>query len=357
MEGPDNSEKTIQKRWTNQSRLWLLLVLGIGAFALGIIFQPGLAGASRREGNHRRKISLPPLHIIAPKALPTKPSLLFPASLLPGRYNEGDGLCGSLLTLAADHTYKSRAYTDEELLEDQRRSDTPNGTWRLDGDRLLLSVPTGNWRNDRPNLRFIPVRWGECIYLVDENEMPGFCTDAQSQARMAVYRRNAERSAIDYLKHPLSGSEQPKITAYAPLSAKTLPVLPLRYRPYYEKGDIRARVIRLERSKGSDKKTVETRLVLNRGSLDRVTPGMRLARIWMDEEMHQANLDRGPADAIVTKVSPHQSVATVVTFLGEKLSDVRRGDTFTTGDYFNRPSGTGAPWPAWAAGEAIAPLK
>jgi hypothetical protein len=295
---------------------------------------------------------------------------LFPTSLLPGHYSHGDGLTGCALTLTADHQFRFAHYTDDAgliIVTDNHviyRSPGMKpleGHWRLDGDRVILEPrrPYPNLGPDRLNVRFIPVKWAERVYLVDENEMPGFCADAGSKSPIAYLRDQPDPSYFDYLKNPKHWP--PHGPLYPALPADSRPVLPRRYWTFYDRGDMRAKVLRVvEESNGPKSKeqrqatATTTRILLNRGSLDRVILGMRLARLYNDVERlgeldYQMSVDRGPADAVVTQVSPHRSVAVLVTFPESGPSKVCRGDTFTSGDYFNRPSGTGSPWPSWVS--------
>jgi hypothetical protein len=329
--------KTAPDKDTRRHAVWLPLILA--AVAFGYLLKSGLAGATKL-----------PRH--APPPVPRSgPSLLLPESVLPGNYSHGDGLTGSTLTLSANHHFRFGTWTDEGgviLVSPDGKSsqvvgstDPPpiEGDWRLVGDRVTLT-PRRPYPDQHPfqlNLRFIPVQWGTRIYLVDENEMPGFCADAGSHRPMAVLRDQRDFSYYDYLKSAN--------VRYPALPRDCRPLLPLRYRTFYDRGD---NVLRVERDALQRRPGAETRIVLDRGSRDGVMPGMRLARLYNEPEKfgdpgYQSNAERGSADALVTQVSPQRSVAVLVTFPGVRPPDVRRGDRFTTGDYFNRPSGTGNP--------------
>jgi hypothetical protein len=230
--------------------------------------------------------------------------LLFDEKELYGRYYFGDGLgVNCSLVLETDHrfTFKWRGCLGEY--------DRNSGTWRLEGDILALRPEKPNKREgfQGTNLRFIPVKWGARYFLVDENEMPGFCA-ATSQDNM---RRFDRIHGHDYVKW--IGGE------LAPTEGK--PIVPERYKEFLEKGPVDAAVVRIDD---------EGAVILNKGTSDRIKPGMLLA----------AEGDCCRIELKVVSAKEHESLAQAFYFWNSDRR-VSAGDRFTTGTHWDRPWGTG----------------
>jgi hypothetical protein len=239
---------------------------------------------------------------VQPGAVSTRPTPLFDERDLPGRYYFGDGLgvnC-SLVLDAKNHrfTFKWHGCMGEY--------DSNLGRWEMDGDVLVLMPEKPNKREgfEGMNIRYVPVQWGQRHYLVDENEMPGFCAAA---GQKDIPGFNGIHGS-DYVKR--DGEELPPVEGR--------PAIPERFREFYEKGPIKADVVR-----------IEGKVVLNKGLTDRIKPGMLLAA-----EGHER------IELKVLSVREHESVAEVSYFWNSDRR-VAVGDSFTTGEYFNRPRGTG----------------
>ena len=154
------------------------------------------------------------------------------------------------------------------------------------------------------NIRFVPVKWGKRLYLVDENELPGFCG--------AIAKKDFPEGlhGDDYVK--FKGEELPKVEGK--------PIVPLRYEEFLEKGPIEATVTRVEASGD---------VVLDKGSENRLKPGMLLAsQSWDRIELK------------IKSTTPKESVA-VAFYYWNSDRPVRVGDSVTTGEMYHRPGGTG----------------
>src|SRR5437867_3612562 len=123
--------------------------------------------ARAREVPHQR-----PRARVHPAA---QPPLRFDPGELPGRYYFGDGL-GVNCTLELDPGGRfSFSWHGCEGEYDRNE-----GTWSRDGDLLELH-PERPYRQQGfrgMDVRFVPVKWGPRILLVDEHCMPGFCAAA-----------------------------------------------------------------------------------------------------------------------------------------------------------------------------------
>ena len=145
-----------------------LLIAGLTSFAV-------LAAKSKAPA-HAETSWL--THPAPPKGLSLNPALRFPEQELSGQYYLGDGLgVNCSLTLEPTHRF-AFAWHGCMGLYDQNQ-----GVWSLEGDTLVVKPKKPNKREgfEGMNLRFIPVQWGKRGYLVDENEMPGFCAAAHTE--------------------------------------------------------------------------------------------------------------------------------------------------------------------------------
>ncbi len=157
------------------------------------------------------------------------------------------------------------------------------------------------------NVRYIPVKWGARLYLVDENEMPCFCAVASTPDNTLGSGVHGQH----YVKR--NGQTPPPVVVGEA-------AIPERYRDFYENGPVQAVVARVERG---------GKVILNKGAADRVKPGMLLAA-------------KGPPtiELKVLSVQEHESVAQASYFWNSSLR-VAAGDRFTTGGDFAGPRGTG----------------
>jgi hypothetical protein len=181
------------------------------------------------------------------------------------------------------------------------------GSWRLTGDTLVLEP-------ERPNtyagfqgmgVRFIPVKWGERHYLVDENEMPGFCA-AAAEGDLPVWDGI---HGLDYVK--LDGGSLPP--------AEGMPLIPERFRTFLEDGPVGGTVVRIEASGD---------VIIDQGTRDRIQVGMLLS------------LGGWRGGLRVVSAVEHESVARRFYYWNSSES-VKAGAGFTSGTYDTRPFGTG----------------
>lgn len=229
----------------------------------------------------------------------SQPSLLFPSREITGEYYLGDGLgvnC-SLTLVEGRFNFKWTGCLGVY--------DSNTGTWVLQGDIVLLKPEKPNKCEGFKgmNLRFIPVKWGQRHYLIDENEMPGFC--AAIRRMQLPHMRGQDYVKLDGGKLPPGGGDL---------------AIPERYRKYYESGAITGVVASVK---------ADGLVVLNVGTQQTVRPGLLLAA-------------RGHKRIDLEVVSVSGEEVTAKTFYfwnSDRL--VAPADVFTTGDYFCRPRGTG----------------
>jgi hypothetical protein len=122
-------------------------------------------------------------------------------------------------------------------------------------------------------VRFVPIKWNGSYLLVEENRMPGFCAEVGT-------RKSEARLQGLHLTTLIKGNYSVDINGD--------PILPERYRHFYAKGMIVARVVHLY---GED------RVILNQGKSERVRPGMLFAIPGEGIELQ------------VVSVSAHEAVA------------------------------------------------
>lgn len=274
------------------SSLAILIGLPTVLFLRGPL-SPDAAGAS----------ALPPKKASVAPA-PARQKLLFAEEKILGAYYFGDGKgVNCSLTIEQEHRFTFR-WTGC-LGEYDRNA----GSWKLDGDVVILSP---KWPNKREgfegmNLRFIPVLWGKQCFLVDEYEMPGFCVAARSEVDLmeGVHGKDYRRREGD---------------TWDAFSLPGKPLLPVRYRTFYEQGAVEAKVIRWEDGH---------RVILNKGRADRVTPDMRFSYD-----------DFGGSELDVISCTTHESIAQPF-YYWNTSEPIKVGDRFTTGNYWHRPRGTG----------------
>ncbi len=284
---------------TYRKRLFLWTILANGVIGASVL----LIASRHAETPH------PSFHTAAAAHVPPAPAaarvskakLLFDESELAGKYYFGDGLgVNCSLELRINHRFDFHWHGCEG------EYDRNQGTWALDGDVMVL-------KPERPNrcegfrgmsVRLVPVQWGRRYLLIDENEMCGFWTSAAWKAPPT------EEHVHDYIKVAAGGA--------APVRAR--PLIPERYREFYQRGAIEAKVVRIN-SDGT--------VTLNKGSRNRLKPGLLMAIV----EYEPINLE-------VVTVSEREAVAKLFYFWNSSRW-VRVGDQFTTGGEWNRPRGTG----------------
>ena len=96
--------------------------------------------------------------------------------------------------------------------------------------------------------------------------------------------------------------------------------MPDRFKQFYRLGAIKAAVLRFDKS---------GRAVLDKGSADRLQPGMLLA-----------HYDYGRSELKVESVEGHKAIARPF-YYWNTSEKVKAGDLFSTGGAYNRPRGTG----------------
>jgi hypothetical protein len=151
-------------------------------------------------------------------------------------------------------------------------------------------------------------------------EMPGLCADARGEA--------PDRCAGSYVKRADPDADP----------GDGEPLIPDRFREFYEKGPVRARVAAI----GDD-----GTLTLDQGAADRLRPGMRMA-LWRPESIdpvtglpRQFRWGEG-MELIVERVGEHEAVARVQYFRNSERR-VQVGHRFTTGERWFSVAGTGVP--------------
>lgn|GEM_PF-3236282 len=235
-----------------------------------------------------------------------QPSLRFNEKEIYGSYYMGDGLGQNCtLTLNADHRFHFVWRGCLGLYDENE------GPWRVNGDMVVCS-PTRKNRCEGlegMNTRYVPVKWGSRYYLVDENEMPGFCAACAPHNRLASFNMD-DRHGVDYVKlidnklRPVSGD----------------PTLPARFHTYFEHGAVTAKVVKVNANGG---------VTLDKGSQDRLAPGMLLCA------SSAANIE------IKIQLALDHNAKAMAQYVWNSERAVKVGETFTTGEYWNRPRGTG----------------
>lgn len=222
-------------------------------------------------------------------------ALLFDESEVPGLYGHRLGSTAWALELASDHGFRFHC-----TLSELGGSEEGQGTWALEDDTVVLLPNPSQRLQSLCGTRLIPVKWGRRHLLIEERRMPAFCVDARGQAPPS----EVLVSGLDFVKllapgEPPGGGD---------------PALPERFREFHEHGAIRAQVARV-----NDDGTV----ILDRGSADRLRPGMRLA-LGMTLELD------------VVAVEEHQATARpFYACSSEHRIDV--GDIFTSGEQWSYP--------------------
>ncbi len=233
-----------------------------------------------------------------------QPTLLFDPAMLPGRYVMGDGLgVNCSLTLGEDHRF---AFSWRGCGGEYDRN---AGTWSLEGDVVVMEPEQPNRMEgfQGMNVRFIPVSWGKCVFLVDENEMPGFCAAAADPESLSFRGVRGH----DYIKRGMDDDGS---------RPDGRPEVPDRYAEYLELGPVTARVVEV-RHDGA--------VVLESKDAHRIREGMLLTLTSF-----------GRLELEVTSLIEGGAVAEVHYFWnsGHETLTAKR---FTTGDELHRVRGTG----------------
>jgi hypothetical protein len=274
------------------------------------------------------------------------PPLLFSPEELPGEYFWNDIDTGGRLTLTAGHRFD---VSEGGIGYGERNQ----GTWRLAGDRLLLQ-PERRKRSDQTygrSTHFVPVKWDKRLYLVEENGMPAFCVEVANPSGRSLYQRYVTFPA-QYLKRP---ADKPNVfeieKLYPPLPPDSHPLIPARYRPFYERGPVHALVTRVSVSERPTttrhSKTpvpagsVHALLTGNAAQRDRFSPGLLLGALG---SAHTTLL----VLTVTTKGQALEANAVRLDLPGEEADKVHVGDKFSSGEYMCFPYGSSNDWPRWA---------
>jgi len=187
-----------------------------------------------------------------------------------GQYYQGSGLSGVTLTLAPDNGFTVRLTGDVGLM------DQNHGTVEWDGNRLKFSlafaVEEGN-RSQVHATEYVPIRWGERVYLIPPDRIIGFC-DAANSGREP---RNNMVPSLFFLRR---GDEKKAATGK--------PELPKEFMPYLRGEEpiiatvVSVRDIQEEEPVGSVPRSKAT-VVVDKGKVDGLLPGMVL--YVMDQEV------------------------------------------------------------------------
>lgn len=276
------------------------LLLTIGCFSAGI--------AGILFWHHDRPARTPVKPALAqavrPQPLtPPQPELLFDVQKAMGSYYFGDGLgVNCTLGISGDHRFQFQWQGCLGVY------DTNSGSWEMQGDVLVCKPEHPNKQQGFAgmNLRFIPVQWGKRYYLVEENEMPGFCAGAASGS----IPNTLDPHGHDYVQWGRTAKPPP---------VQGKPLLPTRYQTFYTQGAIQAKVISIDPTQ---------HVTLNKGRTERIEPGMLLA----------ADSD-SIYDVKILSSAEHTSLAEVQYYWNSGVR-IKRGDKLTTGSSWNRPHGT-----------------
>lgn len=228
-----------------------------------------------------------------------------PDEKLVGYYYFGDGM-GDSNHLQLQKTHRFIRYLSGCGGEYNRIK----GAWQQKNGFLILTPDSAyNPIESEINLRFIPVPWGKQIYLIDENEMPGFCAGIHHKDYW-LYTINSRR---DYATSNYLSSKRP--------TRQGKPSVPDRYQDFLENGEIQATVLAID-PRGD--------VLLKENGSHRLKPGMRLC----------LSDSRDAPDITVTQVNGSDISARQLASIDKKKEQIRAGHIFTTGSHWNRPEGT-----------------
>lgn len=222
-----------------------------------------------------------------------------------GKFYQGDGTGVNLyLTLGDDGEFE---FVWRGCLGEY---DSNAGRWSVRGDVVVLEPekPYDQRGFKGMDVRFVPVRWGERTYLVEENEVPGFAAAAK------VGRiRHDDTHGFDYVQVDAKFE-------MAKVSGK--PILPVRFQEFYDKGAIETKVTSVNK---------DGTVNLDKGSADRLKAGMLLAL---------NGFNRGEVEVI--SVTENSAVAKPWYYWNSSSEDVPKpGTSYTSGSYLHRPAGSG----------------
>ncbi len=183
-----------------------------------------------------------------------------------------------------------------------------SGTWQQkNGSLLLVPKPPYDPIKSGLNLRFIPVTWGQRLYLIDENQLPGFCAATQ-QKTWDLHNRYI--SSMDFARH--EGRLLPKIQG--------IPQIPMVFREFLTQGEIIATVTAATANDG---------ILLRENGPSRLKLGMRLC---LNRDGNAPNVIVVSTDSAGVYVKPLPTPY--------RQTPIHKGDVFTTGSYRYRPEGT-----------------
>lgn len=238
----------------------------------------------------------------ATNATVDEPKLLIDEAELAGKYYFGDGLgVGCTLTLNGNHEF---SFTWHGCMGEY---DNNKGTWKLDGDVVQIEPTKPNKCEgfQGTNIRFIPARFGGRQYLVDEFEMPGFCAAAGQGD----------------LPKDIHGEDYVKITqGYALVEIDSSTTIPKRFESFLKDGPVVTKIVRFDDDGNA---------VLDKGTNNRIAVGMRLVAARFEN-----------IELKVTSASEDEAIAQPL-YYWNSHTKAAVGDTFTSGQSWFRPRGTG----------------
>jgi len=176
---------------------------------------------------------------------------------LAGRYYQGNGGINQSLDLAPDGQFSFRVHECYPL-------EKTRGSWRMEGSAVILApnpliVRRDSWLSER----FQPIRWGQRLYLIEDNRLAAFAATAGKSGRL---RTNDVHGS--FFVRTGSGDKLPAVSG--------APDLPPQYLEFYEKGPIEAKVVAVN---------PDRTVVLNHGTNARLRKGLMLASWGPDYEV------------------------------------------------------------------------
>lgn len=178
-----------------------------------------------------------------------------------GEYYEGDGLGENvLLLIAPKHGYVFGWHGCMGLY------DRNYGGVTVTNGKLQLSFTFTNKPDGFVGIagEFLPIRWGERMYLVPTNEIIGFCNEVNSGSEPRTEPHGSYLLRCGDEKRPATGD----------------PAIPAEYHACLLKRPIEAEIIKIgkvvTRPSKADFKFEDTTVTLNAGKKQKLQPGMEL---------------------------------------------------------------------------------